>query len=131
MLLRYACPLVSLQYSVLDPDTLKRLHRSKKQQIEMERLANKVNLVVVHFGYDRKRNDKMRMFYVRSCKEKKISLFKPVFISSHQTKNQLFMKDLRKRANLEEEDRKIKTNTAPREIIQAYAGSETRHTHPN
>ena len=42
MLLRYACPLVSLQYSVLDPDTLKRLHRSKKQQIEMERLANKV-----------------------------------------------------------------------------------------
>lgn len=46
----------------------------------------------------------MRMFYVRSCKEKKISLFKPVFISSHQTKNQLFMKDLRKRANLEEEE---------------------------
>jgi len=38
---KYACPLVSLQYSVLDPDTLKRLHRSKNQQIEMERLANK------------------------------------------------------------------------------------------
>ena len=45
LMLRYACPLVSLQYSVLDPDTLKRLHRSKKQQIEMERLANKVNVV--------------------------------------------------------------------------------------
>ena len=42
---RYACPLVSLQYSVLDPDTLKRLHRSKNQQIEMERLANKVTLL--------------------------------------------------------------------------------------
>ena len=40
---------MSLQYSVLDPDTLKRLHRSKKQQIEMERLANKVNFVVGHF----------------------------------------------------------------------------------
>ena len=66
MLLRYACPLVSLQYSVLDPDTLKRLHRSKKQQIEMERLANKVNIVVGHFGYDRKRNYKMRMFYMSS-----------------------------------------------------------------
>ena len=49
---RYACPLVSLQYSVLDPDTLKRLHRSKKQQIEMERLANKVNVVaIVYFSY--------------------------------------------------------------------------------
>jgi hypothetical protein len=36
-----ACPLVSLTYSVLDPDTIKRLHRSKSQQIEMERLKNK------------------------------------------------------------------------------------------
>ena len=73
MLVRYACPLVSLQYSVLDPDTLKRLHRSKKQQIEMERLANKVNFVVVHFGYERKNIVKLE------C-----SMFKPAFISSHR-----------------------------------------------
>ena len=54
---RYACPLVSLQYSVLDPDTLKRLHRSKKQQIEMEKLANKVilhKILFVDFGTTRK-----------------------------------------------------------------------------
>ena len=44
---RYACPLVSLQYSVLDPDTLKRLHKSKNQQIEMERLANKVMVMML------------------------------------------------------------------------------------
>ena len=49
-MLRYACPLVSLQYSVLDPDTLKRLHRSKKQQIEMETLANKV--ILLYLGDD-------------------------------------------------------------------------------
>ena len=38
---RHACPLVSFQYSVLDPGTIKRLFNSKKQQIEMEKLANK------------------------------------------------------------------------------------------
>ena len=38
---KYACPLVSLQYSMLDPETLKRLHRSKNQQIEMETMKNK------------------------------------------------------------------------------------------
>ena len=48
---RYACPLVSLQYSVLDPDTLKRLHRSKNQQIEMERLANKVTVLDCQAGW--------------------------------------------------------------------------------
>ena len=54
---RYTCPLVSLQYSVLDPDTLKRLHRSKKQLIEMERLANKVNVVIAY--YDREKMTKL------------------------------------------------------------------------
>ena len=38
---KQACPLVSLQYTVLDPESLKRLYRSKKQQIEMEKMKNK------------------------------------------------------------------------------------------
>lgn len=38
---KYSCPLVSLQYSILDPDGLKRLHRSKKHLIEMEMMKNK------------------------------------------------------------------------------------------
>ena len=38
---KYSCPLVSLQWSILDPDGLKRLHRSKKQQIEMEQMKNR------------------------------------------------------------------------------------------
>ena len=77
---RYACPLVSLQYSVLDPDTLKRLHRSKKQQIEMEKLANKVilhKILFVDFGTTRKYSMNIIYYWENICEYGDFPVTKP------------------------------------------------------